>query len=416
MQTHFSAALLATDSGRRADEILRTCVHCGFCNATCPTYLLTGDELDGPRGRIYLVKEMLESAAPNAIARDHLDRCLTCRACETTCPSGVAYGELAEIGRNYLESGAADNPGRPGERASADAPRSTFDRLVRGALVRILPNPRALGFFARLGRLVGWALPAYLARAIPAIRAQPTPAPIKNHPRRVVVLDGCVQRQTTPEVNAALARVLDGMAVKVVRASEESCCGSLALHLGHEQRALQTMRANVDALYVAAADAEAIVSTASGCGVTIKDYGRLLAHDPAYADRARWVSEHACDAAEYLQRIDARLARSDPAAVTVAWHSPCTLQHGQRVRGAVEALLQRAGYRLTPVANAHLCCGSAGTYSVLQHEFADRLRADKLAALGAGNPDVIATANVGCQLHLRDGATVPVRHWLELLC
>ncbi len=223
-----------------------------------------------------------------------------------------------------------------------------------------------------------------------------------------------MQRSTTPEVNEALARVLDAADVKVIRAAGEGCCGSLELHLGQEERAHATMRANVDALYEAAADAEAIISTASGCGVTVKDYGRLLADDPLYADRARSISQRTFDASEYLARIEAPLQKSDSAA-TVAWHAPCTLQHGQRVKGVVEGLLERAGYRLVPVANAHLCCGSAGTYSVLQHQFADELRAQKLAALTAEQPDVIATANVGCQLHLRDGTAVPVRHWLELL-
>lgn len=398
MQTQLPAAILATSSGRRADEILRACVHCGFCNATCPTYLLTGDELDGPRGRIYLIKDMLETQAATPIAREHLDRCLTCRACETTCPSGVAYGELAEIGRNFVE---------------AQAPRPLAERFVRGALVRVLPSPGRLAFFARLGRLVRWAMPDYLARAVPRIRSRRAVA-VKNHPRRVVVLEGCVQRSTTPEVNAALAHVLDAANVKVVRAAGETCCGSLELHLGQEERAHATMRANVDALYEAAADAEAIISTASGCGVTVKDYGRLLADDPLYADRARSISQRACDASEYLARIEAPVSKSGDAA-TVAWHSPCTLQHGQRVKGVVEGLLERAGYRLVRVANPHLCCGSAGTYSVLQHELADELRVQKLAALTAEQPDVIATANVGCQLHLRDGAAVPVRHWLELL-
>jgi glycolate dehydrogenase iron-sulfur subunit len=398
MQTQLAETVLATASGRRADEILRACVHCGFCNATCPTYLLTGDELDGPRGRIYLIKDMLETAAPTPIARDHLDRCLTCRACETTCPSGVAYGELAEIGRSFIE---------------AREPRGIVQRLIRGWLVRVVPIPRRLSWFARLGRLFRWSLPDHLARAVPRIRTL-RPEPQKNHARRVVLLDGCVQRVTTPEVNAALARVLDAADIKATRANGEGCCGSLELHLSQDERARTTMRANVEALYAAASDAEAIVSTASGCGVTIKDYGRLLADDPQVADRARWVSEHTVDAAEYLARIDAPLIKAD-AAMTVAWHPPCTLQHGQRVNGVVEGLLQRAGYRLVPVASPHLCCGSAGTYSVLQHTLGDALRAQKLAALTASKPDVIATANVGCQLHLREGTDIPVRHWLELL-
>jgi glycolate oxidase iron-sulfur subunit len=279
--------------------------------------------------------------------------------------------------------------------------------------VRVLPSPGWLAFFSRLGGLVRWAMPGYLARAVPRIRSRRAVA-VKNHPRRVVVLEGCVQRSTTPEVNAALARVLDAANVKAVRAAGETCCGSLELHLGQEERARATMRANVDALYEAAADAEAIISTASGCGVTVKDYGRLLADDPLYAERARSISQRAFDASEYLARIEAPVLKSADAA-TVAWHSPCTLQHGQRVKGVVEGLLERAGYRLVRVANPHLCCGSAGTYSVLQHELADELRTQKLAALTAEQPDVIATANVGCQLHLRDGTAVPVRHWLELL-
>ncbi len=399
MQTQLPATILATASGRRADEILRACVHCGFCNATCPTYLLTGDELDGPRGRIYLIKDMLESDAPTAVAREHLDRCLTCRACETTCPSGVAYGELAEIGRDYLEM---------------HAPRGLAERFVRGALVRILPVPTRLVFFARLGRAFRWALPGYLGRAVPRIAPKIRVAAGKNHQRRVVVLDGCVQRAATPQVNAALARVLDAADVKVIRAAGEGCCGSLELHLGQEARARDTIRANVDALYAAAQDVEAIVSSASGCGVTVKDYGRLLADDRRYAERARWVAEHTLDASEYLARIDAKLGKGDTA-TTVAWHSPCTLQHGQRINGIVEGLLQHAGYQLVPVPDPHLCCGSAGTYSVLQHQLGDALQAQKLASLTAASPDVIATANVGCQMHLRDGTEVPVRHWLELL-
>ncbi len=398
MQTQLPPAILATESGRRADAILRACVHCGFCNATCPTYLLTGDELDGPRGRIYLVKEMLEADAPSSVARDHLDRCLTCRACETTCPSGVAYGELAEIGRNFVE---------------ARGRRATVDRLARDALVRVVSSPERLAFFARLGRAFRALLPGYLARAVPRISLR-RPVALKNHARRVVVLDGCAQRVTTPEVNAALARILDAADVKVVRVADEACCGSLALHLGQAERARAAMRANVDALYTTAVGAEAIVSTASGCGVTVKEYGRLLADDPLYAERAQWVAEHTCDAAEYLDRIGAELSRRHPA-TTVAWHAPCTLQHGQRVNGVVEKLLQRAGYELAPVAEAHLCCGSAGTYSVLQPKLADDLRRRKLGALTATNADVIATANVGCQLHLRDGTEIPVRHWLELV-
>ncbi len=338
MQTQLPLSILATASGRRADAILRACVHCGFCNATCPTYLLTGDELDGPRGRIYLVKEMLEADAPSSVAREHLDRCLTCRACETTCPSGVAYGELAEIGRDFIE--ARDR-------------RGMGDRLTRDALVRVVSSPERLAFFARLGRAFRWMLPEYLARAVPRIVAR-RPVAMKNHARRVVVLDGCAQRVTTPEVNAALARILDASDVKLVRVGDESCCGSLALHLGQAERARAAMRANVDALYAAAAGAEAIVSTASGCGVTVKEYGRLLADDPLYAERARWVAEHTCDASEYLDRIGAKLVAARPGndrRVASAVHAATrpTRQRNRRGIIAASGLSVGAGCRRAPV-------------------------------------------------------------------
>jgi len=398
MQTQIAETLLATSSGRRADEILRACVHCGFCNATCPTYLLTGDELDGPRGRIYLIKEMLEADAASGIAREHLDRCLTCRACETTCPSGVAYGELAEIGRDFVE---------------ARLPRRGFEGLLRRGLVWMLPVRGRLKFFARLGRAFRFLVPARLARAIPRIPRSPAVTPFA-HARRVLLLDGCVQGAATPEVNAGLARLLDRAGVAAVRAPGERCCGALALHLGRHAESVAAMRANVDALYETAADCEAIVSSASGCGVTVKDYGRLLAEDPDYAERARWVAERTVDAAQYLATLGVPLTRTTTA-TRIAWHPPCTLAHGQRITGVVERLLEDAGFELVPFPDQHLCCGSAGTYSVLQPELAERLRRAKLAALASAEPELIATANVGCQLHLRDDSSVPVRHWLEIV-
>jgi glycolate oxidase iron-sulfur subunit len=418
MQTDLPQALLATEHGSRADRILRSCVHCGFCNATCPTYQLLGDELDGPRGRIYLIKEMLETGDADAVTRTHLDRCLTCRACETTCPSGVRYGELLEIGRDYLE---------------AELPRRGRARWLRRWLIAVVPRPERFGRWLRLGRAFRWLLPGRLARQVPprergrasartgpaamagpaavsAAAAEPTAAAVP----RVLLLQGCVQRVTTPGVNAALAALLGSRGIEAVTVPDEGCCGSLALHLGESAEARRTMAGNVAALEGALEGVAAVISTASGCGVTVKDYGRLLAGDARHAEAARRVADLTLDAAEYLYRLKTRWER-DPRYRRVAWHPPCTLQHGQQVRGPVEALLTGAGYELVPVPDAHLCCGSAGTYSLSQPELAGRLKQQKLAALEHGAPDVIATANVGCQLHLATDAGVPVVHWLELL-
>ncbi len=398
MQTRLHTRVLATAAGRRADEILRACVHCGFCNATCPTYQLTGDELDGPRGRIYLIKDVLERDQASRVAQRHLDRCLTCRACETTCPSGVAYGELAEIGRARLER---------------ELPRSVVQRVLRWWLVTVMPRRALFAFFVKAGGAVRALLPRVLARAVPHA-ALPLPWRTTASSRRVLLLEGCAQAVVTPQVNAALAGLLSERGIEAVRAQHETCCGSLALHLGAESKALASMAANVDALFEAGQQCEAIVSTASGCGVTVKEYGRLLDHDPARRERARWVAEHTVDAAQFLATIDLP-QRKQSRGHRVAWHSPCTLTHGQRVSGLVERLLRDAGYDLVPVADAHLCCGSAGTYSLLQSGMAQRLLDDKVANLMANRPDVIATANIGCALHIAHGATVPVKHWIELL-
>ncbi|MEQ8487040.1 MAG: glycolate oxidase subunit GlcF [Pseudomonadales bacterium] len=401
MQTELPAALLATDRGRRADEILRSCVHCGFCNATCPTYQLLGDELDGPRGRIYLIKDLLETGTATPLARTHLDRCLTCRACETTCPSGVQYGELLEIGRETLE---------------AELPRPPGQRWLRRALLTVVPRPRLFARLAPLGRAFRWLLPARLRNALP-------PAPKRVRPSsavaggaasgRVLLLDGCVQRAATPDVNAALADLLGARGIEVVRASGEGCCGGLALHLGEAGRAHDAMAGNVDALAPHLDQVDAVISTASGCGVTVKDYGRLMATDPGRAATADRLAGMTMDVAEYLASLGGWQRASEHQ--RVAWHAPCTLQHGQRLRGVVEKLLTEAGYQLTAVADPHLCCGSAGTYSVLQPALSEQLRDRKVAALEAGGPTVIATANVGCQLHLAQGADIPVVHWLTLL-
>ena len=405
MQTRLSADFLATSAGREADDILRKCVHCGFCTATCPTYQLLGDELDGPRGRIYLIKEMLEGAKPSRSTQLHLDRCLTCRACETTCPSGVRYGRLLDIGRHHIES---------------VVPRTLRERLFRRALLAIVPHRRRFAALLGIGRALRVLMPARLRRAVPAVRPQGAwPAP--RHRRRMLVLRGCAQPATAPDINAAAARVLDQAGISLID-SGDGCCGALAHHLSEQLTAQDQVRRNIDAWWPEIErGAEAIVVTASGCGAMVHDYGALLREDPEYAGKAARISELARDVSQVLaqelaqagpllERIPAGTARP-----RVAFHSPCTLQHGLQIRGLIEPLLERAGCTLTPVADAHLCCGSAGSYSLLQPAISRQLKANKLAALEAGTPDVIATANIGCLLHLASGTDRPVRHWIELL-
>jgi glycolate oxidase iron-sulfur subunit len=400
MQTALAEAFRSTPEGREADAILRSCVHCGFCTAACPTYQILGDELDGPRGRIYLVKQALEGHRSTRTTQIHLDRCLTCCSCETTCPSGVRYGRLADIGRQFLEQRVR---------------RPLTERLMRRLLRFVLPYPRRLGTLLRLGRLASPLLPRRLRAQIPpAERALPWPPP--RHERRMLALEGCAQSVLTPRTNAASARVLDRLGISLVRAPAAGCCGALSHHLAATEDAFAFMRRNIDAWWPEIeAGAEAILITASGCGSVVKEYGELLKRDPWYADKAVRVAGLARDVAEVLSGED--LASLPPVGRgrRVAFHSPCTLQHGQRVLGRAEAVLERLGFHPTAVRDAHLCCGSAGTYSILQPEISRQLLADKLAALQADAPDLIATANVGCQLHLASAARVPVRHWVELL-
>ena len=391
MQTDLPAAFLATPDGDRANAILRSCVHCGFCNATCPTYQLLGNELDGPRGRIYLIKGMLETATPNATATTHLDRCLTCRACETTCPSGVKYGELLEIGREFLERGRK---------------RNGFARLVRWGLARVVPYPRKLRRWLR----AAVALRRLAPRHLRAMLRRPATAASAPGAGDVLLLQGCVQRVLTPEVNAHLQQLLAARDIAVRVDPNEGCCGGLSLHLGNADQGRSAMERNLDGIDWR--DAEHIVSTATGCGVTLKEYDRILATAPDHAAAAKRFAAKVCDVSELLHGFDFD-KRAD--VERVAWHAPCTLQHGQKIVGRVEDLLTRAGYELVPVRDAHLCCGSAGTYSVLQPTIASELKKRKTAALMEHRPDVIATANIGCQMHLGDGNDVPVMHWLQLL-
>ena len=402
MQTAISRDFLKTRDGMVAEEILRNCVHCGFCNATCPTYQLTGDELDGPRGRIYLVKQMLEGRNTAAATQQHLDRCLTCRACETTCPSGVEYHSLLDIGRELIEQ---------------RVPRPATERLQRWLLRKGLTRRLLFTPSLRLGQALRPLLPASIRRHVPEQRKRLPQARLKTHARRMLLLDGCVQPALAPTINDATRLVLDALGISTVIAGNAGCCGAVSFHLGATGEARNFMRRNIDAWWPAVeAGAEAIAVTASGCAPMVKDYGKALADDPDYADRAARISELARDISEIIadESLENALARTADDQI-IAFHSPCTLQHGQRITGIVERLLQQAGYRLQPVADSHLCCGSAGTYSILQPELSTRLRDNKLAALQAGEPSLIATANIGCLMHMGGHARVPVRHWIELL-
>jgi len=401
MQTRLADWIRDTPAGVEADAILRKCVHCGFCLATCPTYNLLGDELDSPRGRIYLMKQMLEGAPVTRRTQLHLDRCLTCRACETTCPSGVEYGRLVDIGRDIIE---------------AKVERKPWDRFRRWFLKSTLPHAGPFGFAMRLGRVFRGVLPQSIAAKIPHLRpAGSTPAP--RHARRMLVLGGCVQPSMAPSINAATARLLDRIGISLVEAPGAGCCGGVTFHLNYQQEALGYVKRNIDAWWPhVEAGAEAIVITASGCGTTVKDYGHLLAHDKEYAAKAARISELTRDVSEVIAAERAAIAPLlKPAGGKVAFHSPCSLQHGQKIVGAVEGLLRDAGFTLTVVPDAYSCCGSAGTYSILKPELSKRLLHAKVRALKSGKPTEIATANIGCLAHIASGTELPVRHWVELL-
>ncbi len=400
MQTQLSEHARQLPRAAEAERILRSCVHCGFCTATCPTYQLLGDELDGPRGRIYLIKQVLEGQDVTRSTREHLDRCLSCRNCETTCPSGVEYHNLLDIGRAVVEE---------------QVPRGLGERLLRHGLRTLVPNPVVFKALARTGQVFRPLLPEHLQAKLPR---HPVPAkarPASQHPRKVLMLEGCVQPSLSPNTNAAAARVLDRLGISVVAAREAGCCGAIDYHLNAQEQGLQRARRNIDAWWPAIeAGAEAIVQTASGCGAFVRDYGHLLEQDPAYAAKAARVSALSRDlaqvlGAEPLERLGIHAERR------LAVHCPCTLQHALKLGGAVEAILQRLGFSLTAVSDGHLCCGSAGTYSLTQPELSRRLRDNRLNALEAGNPEVIVTANIGCQTHLDGAGRTPVRHWIELV-
>jgi len=402
MQTNLADFIRGTADGDEADAILRKCVHCGFCTATCPTYQLLGDELDGPRGRIYLMKQMFEGATPTRSTQTHLDRCLTCRNCETTCPSGVEYGKLVEIGRKVVEE---------------KVERPLRQRLQRHLLANFLPNSTLFTPAMKLGQQFRGILPRKLRAKIP-VPEKPLAPPTRKHARKMLMLAGCVQPAMMPNVNIATARVFDALGIEIVTASSAGCCGAIRLHLGYNDDALGDVRNNIDAWWpYVESGVEAIVMNASGCGATVKEYAHLLRNDPEYAEKAQRIVDLTRDLAEILPMYEAELtALARRRGVhTVAFHPPCTLQHGQQIRGRVEHLLTALGIEVRLPADAHICCGSAGTYSVLQPKLSYALRNQKLDRLEKTEPQLIVSANVGCIAHLQSGTSTPVTHWIQLL-
>ncbi len=392
MQTNLPQELLSTPTGKRADEILRKCVHCGFCNATCPTYQITGDELDGPRGRIYLIKEMLEGNQTTTSTLNHLDNCLTCLSCETTCPSGVNFGELVEIGRHSAERRKL---------------RNTISSFKRWVLCKILPYPARFKPIYWLASLIGVVTPT--------TNNSPRNTPSTDNPSdKVILLDGCVQSVISPEINQTLSHLLHSLNIESVSLKSVSCCGAIQHHNSQTEKALDTIKQNIDHWWPMIENGySTIIMSASGCGSMLKDYQRLLAHDSDYADKARVITQITKDASEFFaqQKFIAKLDTKS----SIAFHPPCTLQHDQKVVDVVEPILRNAGYEIKNYKDKHLCCGSAGTYSILQSTLSNKLRSNKILDIKKSNPDIIATANIGCILHLQKNSPIPVMHWLDLI-
>jgi len=400
MQTQLPNSFLTTHEGQLADSILRSCVHCGFCNAACPTYQLLGNELDGPRGRIYQIKNMLEGQQPSKRTQLHLDRCLTCRSCETTCPSGVRYSQLLEIGRNILE---------------VKVERSLLSKLMRRSLRLVLPYPQRFKFLLSIGLFVKPVLPHFLKKQFPMIEKKHQ-WDEKRHKKKLLVLDGCVQSVATPDTNAIASKVFSKLGYQIIHTKKAGCCGALSTHLSAVDEGKDFMRRNIDAWWPHIEEGvEGILATASGCGVMLSEYGQALSNDKAYAEKANEIVRLFKDPIEILKAEDLSELEISHTKNKIAFHSPCTQQHGLNLQGEVETLLTDLGFNLVNVADSHLCCGSAGTYSILQSELSTMLLKNKLAALNDEQPDLIVTANVGCQLHLQADSDVPVRHWLSLL-
>ncbi len=409
MKTNLAESIRNTPEGQEANDILRACVHCGFCTATCPTYQLLGDELDSPRGRIYLIKEVVEGNEVTAKTQLHLDRCLTCRSCETTCPSGVRYGRLVDIGRNIVDK---------------YVPRSPVDVAMRSALNFVLPRQYIFKPLLRVGQALRPLLPASLSGKVPNTVAANTTWPAPRHARKMLVLDGCVQPALAPDINPATARVLDRIDISLIKADAAGCCGAVTFHLNKQDAALNYMRRNIDAWWpFVEQGVEAIVMTASGCGTMVRDYAHLLANDPDYAEKAQRITDMTRDISEIIsgelpelkKQVEEVPAFDHGTKPRIAFHSPCSLQHGQQLRGGAEQALMAAGFELTTVPDSHLCCGSAGTYSILQETLPKRLLKNKVAALESGHPVAIATANIGCLTHIQSGSEIQVRHWIELI-
>lgn len=383
-----------------ADQIIRACVHCGFCTATCPTYLELRDERDSPRGRIYLIKQLLEGAEVSVRTQQHLDRCLTCRACETTCPSGVKYGRLLDIARVITEE---------------EIPRPPLEKYLRWGLRKVLPRARLFGTLLTFGQFFRPLLPARLKTKTPP-RQRAGNWPESNHKRKMLVLEGCVQKSATPKTNAAAARVLERLGISLIAAPGATCCGAVSTHLGAPTEGLDYMRRNIDAWWPdIEKGTEAIVITASGCGVMVKEYAHHLRHDPDYAEKATRISQLTRDLSEVLHESDLTSLALKPGTEKIALHIPCTLQHGMQLPNTVQEILEKLGFAVVNTDEKHLCCGSAGTYSILQPVLSKRLLERKLTALETNNPELIATANIGCQMHLQSGTNTPVHHWIELL-
>jgi glycolate oxidase iron-sulfur subunit len=402
MQTQLASWLENTPDGIEAQDILRKCVHCGFCTATCPTYQLLGDELDGPRGRIYLIKQVVEGIEPTRATQQHLDRCLTCRNCETTCPSGVQYGRLVDIGRKLVDE---------------KVPRPLAQRVVRSALKTGMTQRWLFEPAMKLGQTFRALVPVALRDKVPVPRAAGQ-WPIATHAKKVLMLNGCVQPAMAPSIDSATARVLDRFGVQVIVEKRSGCCGAIKHHLNDHEGGLNDIRKNIDAWWPhIEGGVQAIVMNASGCGAMVKDYAHLLRNDPQYANKAKKVTQITFDLIEYLPTLSQQIPQSiklkQP--VKVAFHPPCTLQHGQQIKGQVEALLVACGAQVLPVPDSHLCCGSAGTYSVTQPTLSKQLRDQKLQNLQSGQPDQILSANVGCLTHLQSGTSTPVLHWVEWL-
>lgn len=399
MQTQLQPEWLNTSDGQTADTILRNCVHCGFCLSACPTYGLLGDELDSPRGRIYLIKSLLEGNDVSRESLSHLDSCLTCRSCETTCPSGVEYGHLLDIGRHAMEQQVS---------------RPLWQRLMRWGVRKSLTTPWLFNMlvtampFLRHSSAIAFSVQDLALQQQLADRADVLAS-------SVLLLKGCVQPALAPNINQASIKVLNKLGWNVIETTQNQCCGALNQHLSAHDDALVQVKANIDAWYpYLQQGVKAIISTASGCGVMLKDYGHLLRADPVYAEKAQAITQASKDISEFLLTQDlSKFTHFDNQ--TITFHSPCTLQHGQQLQGVVEQALRKLGYRVNPVKDAHLCCGSAGTYSLFNPTMAKQLRDNKLENLLAHKTDVIVTANIGCLMHLQKGTQVTVKHWIEIL-